>query len=155
RAPDERWPDRAPGLELLAHALIACGELGEAAAAAETLRETARQIGTAPLRASADLAEGMLAAASGDHERARPLLEDAADGFERSGAPFEALQAGIELATSLVALGQPELARQEATSACERLRRLGAMAEAERADRLLEALGRGGTLAALSPRERD
>ena len=43
-----------------------------------------------PLRAFAERAEGMLAAAQGEHERARPLLEDAVDGFEKSGAPFEA-----------------------------------------------------------------
>ena len=37
--------------------------------ALESLREIDRLVGTAPLRASADLAEGLVAAASGEHER--------------------------------------------------------------------------------------
>jgi LuxR family maltose regulon positive regulatory protein len=156
QTPADRGQDRATALELLVRARIARGQAGEALAAVEALREIARRVGTAPLRASADLAEGMLAAASGDHERARPLLEDAADGFERGGAPFEALQARIELATSLVALGQVDVAEREATAALDRLRRLGAEVEAERARRLLGALGRGGgTLPGVSPRERE
>ena len=54
--------------------------------------------GDAPLRACADVAEGVLAAARGDHDRARVLLEDAVDAFTRSGAPFEAAQARLALA---------------------------------------------------------
>ena len=47
------------------------------------LRELARLVGTEPLRAATELAEGMLAAARGEHERARTLLEDAVDRFQR------------------------------------------------------------------------
>jgi hypothetical protein len=54
----------------------------------------------------ADLAEGILAAAGGEHERARRLLEDAVDAFERCRAPYEAAGARLELATSLMALGR-------------------------------------------------
>jgi LuxR family transcriptional regulator, maltose regulon positive regulatory protein len=66
---------------------------------------------TAPLIAFTDLAAGILAAAGGDHERARPLLEDALDRFDRSSAPFESSQVRIELATSLTALGRTDLYR--------------------------------------------
>ena len=85
-------------------------------------------MGTAPLGACADLAEGRLAAARGDHDRARVLLEDAVDCFTRSRAPFEAAQARLDLAAVLVALGRPEAAEREAAAARERLRELGATA---------------------------
>ena len=77
---------------------MARGEFEEAGSALEALRAVQRLVGTAPLRACGDLAEGVLACARGDHDRARALLEDAVDRFERSGAPFEAARARIELA---------------------------------------------------------
>jgi LuxR family transcriptional regulator, maltose regulon positive regulatory protein len=143
QAPAERKLDRAPALELLVRARVARGELEGARDALESLRQLARLVGTEPLRASAELAEGLLAAAGSDHERARTLLEDAADRYQRSGAPFEASQARIELATSLTALGRTELAEREANTALDRLVELGAAAEAERAHRLLETSIRG------------
>jgi DNA-binding NarL/FixJ family response regulator len=99
----------------------------------------------------------MLAAAGGDHERARPLLEDAVDRFDRSGGPFDAARARIELATSLVALGRGDAARREAAAALDRLVELGADFEAGRARRLLDASTRrdDGSMPALTPRERE
>ena len=144
RLPEERKLDRAPVLEVLVHARVARGELEEAAAALEALREIERLIGTAPLIARTDLAEGILEAARGEHQRARPVLEDALDCFERIGAPFEASQVRIELATSLAALGRTDVAAREAVAARDRLVELGAVPEAERARRLLEGPIRGG-----------
>jgi LuxR family transcriptional regulator, maltose regulon positive regulatory protein len=115
-------------------------------------------VGTEALRAATDLAEGLLEAACGEHERARTLLEDAVDRFQRSGAPFEASQARIELATSLAALGRTELAEREAATALDRLLELGAETEAERARRLLEAsirAGDDGPPPVVTRRERD
>ena len=159
QVPADRKLNRAPGLELLARACTARGELEEAGAALAALREIELAVGTEPLRASVDLVEGLLAAASGDHDRARPLLEDATDRFERSGGPFEAAKARIELATTLVALGRTDVAEREATAAVDQLRELGAEAEAERARRLLEGAIRsddaGPPLPALTPRERE
>ena len=101
----------------------------------------------------------MLAAASGDHERARPLLEDAVDRFDRCGAPFETARARIELATSLVALGRTEVAGQEAAAAVECLLALGAAQEVARAQAILHTLtstSLGRTpLAQVTPRERE
>ena len=57
-----------------------------AEAALEELHETVRLVGTRALQAAADRAEGALAAAGGDHDLARRLLEDAVDGYERAGA---------------------------------------------------------------------
>lgn len=156
--PVDRKLDRFPALELLVRARIARGELEEAVSALESLREVEQLVGTAPLRAYADLAEGMLTAAGGDHGRARTLLEDAVDRFTRSGAPFEAAQAKIELATSLLALDRSDAAEREAAAALDSLLALGAHAEAERAQRLLDATSRRGeatTLPEVTARERE
>jgi LuxR family transcriptional regulator, maltose regulon positive regulatory protein len=158
QASAERKLDRVPGLELLVRARAALGELDEAGSALAALREIERALGTEPLRAAVEFAEGLLAAASGEPERARPLLEDAIDRFERSGGPFEAALARMELATTLLTLGRVDVAEREATSAAERLRELGAEHEAERARRLLERAihspDTGSPLAELTPRER-
>src|SRR5918993_1449676 len=145
--PNEHKLDRAPTLELLVRARVARGELEEAASALASLRETDRLVGTAPLRACTDLAEGILAAAGGDHERARPLLEDALDCFQRSGAPFEASQVRIELATSLAALGRTDEAEREAITARDRLVELGANAERGRVRRPVGPARRRGPIA--------
>jgi len=155
--PADRRLERVPALELLVRARAASGEPDAARPALRALREAERMVGTAPLRAGADLAEGVLAAAAGDHERARPLLEDAVDRFDRSGAPFETAEARIELATTLLALGRPDGAEREATAALDRLLELGANADAERARRLLRATlrpaGAGHALPQLTRRE--
>jgi LuxR family maltose regulon positive regulatory protein len=159
QVPAHRELDRVTALELVVHARIARGELDEAASALEALRKVEQRIGTAPLRACADLAEGMLAAARGDHSKARTLLEDAVDRFQESGAPFEAAGARLELAASLIALGRTDAAEREATAALECLLELGASAEADRARRLLAACahdgGGGVALQEVTRRERE
>ena len=102
------------------------------------------------------MADGVLACARGDHERARALLEDAVDAFERSGAPFEAARARLELATCLLALGRAGSAEREATAALDRLLELGAELDAGRARRILaSAVGSGVPPRDLTPRERE
>jgi ATP/maltotriose-dependent transcriptional regulator MalT len=156
RLPTDDLLDRAPALELLVSARLARGELDEAASALAALRQIERLVGTLAWRASADLAEGTLEAAQGNHDRARALLEDAFDHFQRSGAPFEAALAKIELATSLLALGRMDPAKREAAAVLDSLLRLGASAEAERARRILEASARDdghSPLPEVTPRE--
>ena len=157
RAPTAGTPGNAPALELLIGVRSARGELEEAQAALQSMREIERLAGTEPLRAFRELAEGSLAAAAGDHDRARTLLEDAVDRFERSSGRFEAERARIELATSLAALGRVERAEREGTAALEGLLALGAEREADRARRLLDGvLGVGGVPSGtdgLTPRE--
>jgi DNA-binding CsgD family transcriptional regulator len=155
--PEDRRLARAPALQLLALARTAQGELERAAAAVAALHELEDAVGTAALRAGVDLADGMLACAAGEHERARALLEDAADCFQRCGAPFEASLARLELATCLIALGRGEAAAREAASVLERLLKLGAELDAERARRIV-ASASGGVetpLPELTPRERE
>ena len=156
QAPEAAGLDRAPVLELLVHARVAGGKLVEAGDALVALREVERRTGTAPLRACADLAEGTLAAAGGEHERARPLLEDAADGFASSGAPYERAHARIELAATLAALARDDAADHELAAALQALDALGAHADAARARRRLGGRADSGApLPELTPRERE
>ena len=154
QAPPGRRLERAPALGLLARARVHRGELDEAREALASLREIEAHVGTEALRAAADVAAGLLAAAEGEHEHARRLLEDAVDRFERSGAPFEAADARIELAASLTALGRGGVARAEATAALRSLLELGAGPAAERARRVVRPGGRAGP-GTVTPRERE
>jgi LuxR family maltose regulon positive regulatory protein len=159
RVPVEYRLDRLPALEVLVEARVARGELEEAASALDEFRETAKLVGTRGLRARVDRAEGALAAARGDHDHGRRLLEDAADGFERAGAPYEAALARVALAISLLALGRADDAAREATGALECFLELGADVEADWARRLLAAAAReearDDTLPEVTPRERE
>jgi ATP/maltotriose-dependent transcriptional regulator MalT len=149
--------DRVPALELLAGAHCAHGDLDAAHAAVTSLRDIAGIVGTEPLHASADLAEGMLLAARGEHESARVLLEDAVDRFERRGGVYNAARARVELATSLAALGRSESAAFEAAVGETALHGLGALPEAARAARLRDlcAPGRDAEALPVTPRERE
>lgn len=129
---------RVAAFELLVSAQIARGELDQAASSLAALREVEQLVGTPPLRASADLAEGMLEAARGDHDRARTLMEDAVDRFLANGAPFEASLARMELATSLAILGRTDRAAREATAALKCLQELGAETVIGRARQILD-----------------
>jgi ATP/maltotriose-dependent transcriptional regulator MalT len=156
RIDERRRLDRAPALELLVHAHAARGGLEEAAVALTAFREAERAAGTPLLRAAADLADGVLAASAGEHERARLLLEDAVDRYEKCGEPYEAARARLALATSLAAGGIPEAARREATAARTRFLELGAALDADGARRLLEEIeGPGTAVAELTRRERE
>jgi LuxR family transcriptional regulator, maltose regulon positive regulatory protein len=158
-APGSGVPGRVPALELLIRACARRHGPERAAAAADELRAIAQRIGTTPLRAASLLADGLLAAADGAHERARDLFEEALDGFLRSGAPFEAAQVRIELSSSLAALERVEAAAREASLGLEALTALGATAEAGRARRTSELLGRAhhdvGPVRSVTPRERE
>ena len=157
QVPDDRDLDRAPALQLLVLARVARGELDEAASLVHALREIEPRVGTSPLRACVDLANGVLACARGDHERARALFEDAVDSFERSAAPFEAASARLELAGCLLELGRREEAEREATASLDRLSELGAELDAGRARHIVGLAagpGRGGP-GDLTPRERE
>jgi LuxR family transcriptional regulator, maltose regulon positive regulatory protein len=152
--PADRRLDRAPALELLVDARTARGEFEEAASAVEALRTLERQVGTVALRACADRAEGVLACGRGEYDRSRALLEDAVDRFESSGAPFEAAQARLDLATCLIGLGRTEAAEREARAALDQLAELPA--DDGRARRILAAAGGDrGTHGQLTPRERE
>ena len=107
------WP-----LELLVQAETGSGDNESAAIHLAEFCGIADAVATRPLRAAARFAEGLLAAAYGEHAKACDYFEDAVDLFETL-APFEAGHARLELARSLLALGRVDAARREARTALE------------------------------------
>lgn len=78
------------------------------------------------MRASAALADGAAAGAAGEMERARTSLEDAVDGFDRAGGPYDAAIARAMLAPVLAASGRVERAADAERAADQAFRALGA-----------------------------
>lgn len=120
-------------------ATLAAGLPDRAQAASERIAAAAAAIGTAPARALALLAGGLVAAASGNHDQARGLLEDATDLYVRSGAVFETARARLDLAESYAALGRLAAARDNAERALEAFHRLGALPATAAAEAFLGA----------------
>ncbi len=131
--------ERADVIELLVRVLADLDEFDAAAVRLEELRTIAASVATTPLRAAVDTCEGLLAAAAGDHERARDRFEDAVDRLTRGGAPVEAAGARVGLAEALLALGREQTARREAGVALQVLGDLD-VRERERARAVLAAL---------------
>jgi DNA-binding NarL/FixJ family response regulator len=117
---------RAAGLELLARARAACGQPGAAQRAAADLREVAERLETVAVWSSAHLATGVASLAAGDLERARMSLEDAVDGFDRAGAPYDAALARAMLAAALGASDRSDRAEAERIAADNAFDALGA-----------------------------
>jgi LuxR family maltose regulon positive regulatory protein len=146
--------ERAVGLELLAEAQTSAGMVEDALAAARELRAIAQAAGTDPLLGAARYAEGCAQAAAGSFDAAREAFDDAVELLGRTGLPFEAARARVELARVLRSLGRERAARLEFERARERFASLGAAAE-ERRTSLLESGRRAGDRASLSARERE
>ncbi|TDE02794.1 LuxR family transcriptional regulator [Jiangella asiatica] len=98
---------RAAGLELLARAAAAEGDLVTARAALAELTAVAERLGTVPSRASVAWAAGFVAEAAADLGEARVAFEDAARLFHRVGAPWDEARALIALARVLDRDGRP------------------------------------------------
>jgi ATP/maltotriose-dependent transcriptional regulator MalT len=139
--PIENRTDRAAAFELAVRAHAALGDADAARATLAELEALADTVATDPMRASAAFARGVLARAAGTPADARRELEDAVDLFQRARVPFEAAQAGLELAHVLVELGRDDLALTEARNAHSALCAVGAGLEARRAAALLRTLG--------------
>lgn len=154
-APPHAVTLRSAGLELLVRAQAALGELTRATTALEELEGVAKLVATAPLRASACFAAGVLASATGEYDRARTAFEDATRLFHRSGAPYEAARARIELARALAGLSRTSDAIREVRAAATSLRRIGAAGEAGRAEALASEFQRqpSGSDSPLTKRE--
>ena len=142
RLPEESRVGRAWMVDVLVRALIALGDHESAIVRVEELRMIAATIPTAALRATAQFAEGTLAAATGDHEGARHHLEDAVDLLQRCETPVECARARLELAGALLALGRASAAETEARAALAGAREVGAALETGRAQALLSRLDR-------------
>jgi LuxR family transcriptional regulator, maltose regulon positive regulatory protein len=154
--------ERCAGLEVAVRANVRLGDLERAGEVLEELRATASQAGTRSLRAAALALGGTLAAACGDHDRARRSFEDALDLLTATDAPFEAARVRVDLAETLAALGRRQAARRELDRALTAFRDLGADHEVARAQAILTRVERAqpstpaegrGPLGELSRRE--
>ncbi len=141
RVPPDDRTERAAGMDVAVRAWIARGSLAEARTLVAELEESACVIGTAPLRALASFASGIVAVATGELDLARRCLEDAVDLYQQQGAPFETATARIELARILLASDRRGVAETEARAAIEVFPRIGAIGEVRRAASLVEELG--------------
>jgi LuxR family maltose regulon positive regulatory protein len=138
--PDSSRLQRAAALELLVRAEALLGNHKQARAALAALDDISEAAATPLLQAARSFSGGMLAIAAYDLEGALAQFEDAADYFGRSGTPYEAARARLELASTLATLGRPERARSEARAALKALDALGASFHASRAAALIRSI---------------
>jgi DNA-binding NarL/FixJ family response regulator len=140
RVPPANRTERAHGLEVAVRIYVALGAIDQARASLAELEVTTTLIDTEPLQASVRVARGIVAVGAGDLDAARRAFEDAIDLFQHSGAPFEALQARLDLIRVLSALDQRATAVLEGRAALEAARSLGAIRETGEATRYLREL---------------
>jgi DNA-binding NarL/FixJ family response regulator len=140
--PMQNRTDRAAGLELLVRALTDLKRWAPAKAALDELVKTVATVATSPLRAAASFALGYVAFGNAKAEVARGHFEDSLDLYMRSGAPFEAGRARIQLALALGKLGRIKTAIVEAELAISAFSELKAEMEASRSNDVLEMLTR-------------
>lgn len=135
-----RHPRSAPALGLLVEVHLAAGDLLAAAEAVDELANLASELAGDGIRALAAQADGGLAAAGGDRERAVSRLEAAMEGFGRAKLPYESARARLALA-AVLAGDQPKVAAAEAQVAFAAFDDLGALPAADQAAALLRSLG--------------
>ncbi len=160
RTPSGNRADRAAALELLVRIRVERGALARARTAAADLEVIARDMATPSLRAASMSAAGIIAAKAGDPQAAQRAFEDAIDAFDEAGAPYDAAQVRIELATLLGAIGQQTPALSEVKRALGvfiGLRADPAIADARALEARLQSPVRPADAAShtLSPREID
>ena len=131
---------RVAVLALLAKAGLASRRPEVARGAVEELAELVETIGTGLARAAHAAAAGMLAAFEGELEDASRLLEDAADRYGESIAPYERALTQLALARVLARLGGTARARSEAGRAHTTFVDLDARRDAADAATLLQSL---------------
>jgi DNA-binding CsgD family transcriptional regulator len=161
RVPPEDRTERVSGLDILARARLAEGQLELAQAPLAELRSIANTVGTEPLQATVAHAEGCLFSAQGDHKSACGRFEESAALFERKRTPFEAARARLQLAHTFLALGRRDPAAIALRTAGSSFERLGAARHAAAARILLQELdlkphgpiGPTARLGRLTPRE--
>lgn len=124
---------RAHGLELLVRARATLGDHDAASSALAELGELVAKIDADLFRAGAAFAGGVAAAAAGELERARRLLQDAVDLYERGRLPYEAAEARLALAEALALEGRPKHAAEDAGKAADAFAAMGATDRAHRA----------------------
>lgn len=132
-----------PLLAQLVEVQIAQGDLAGAGETAEALSTVAGRSGRERFGASAELALGSVAAASGNPSEATRHLDRAIELFTRHHMPHLAARAHLALARS-AGTGDRERAVAEARQALEAFERIGANRDADAAAGFLRDLGVGG-----------
>ncbi|MGW4928471.1 LuxR C-terminal-related transcriptional regulator [Agromyces sp. NPDC004153] len=149
--------ERVDGLDVLVRARLETGDLAAAQRASEGLAPIVVATPTAPIRAAASRAEGLIRAARGDHVEAIAAFDAAIDLYRASGAPFETARVRVELARSLAALGRIRRAQEETRKAVTAFEALGASADVDESSALAAELavpvGRNGAPGSLTARE--
>lgn len=137
--PEDRLRQVA-ALELLVKAQVANNEVSRASGGLVELSAITAGLSSRPMQASARFAAGLVFAAQNNRDSALACFADAVEWWTRSGTPFEAARARLQLARGLASLGRHLEASEEARSALTVLRSMGATREAERATALLRRL---------------
>ncbi len=137
--PEDRTA-RVPGLEVAARVYTKLGDHATAAAHLAELEQTAAAVATEPYQAAVRAAQGFVAAAQGEHAVARQRFEEAVDLYQRTGAPFEAARARLDLARQLAQLRQRESGLREALAATRTLSQLGASRLVQQGEALIREL---------------
>jgi DNA-binding NarL/FixJ family response regulator len=137
RIGEEDVGERAFALALRLRAQLMNGDTDAATDSLAELETAVSLVGTQPLRATANAAQGALAQALGQLDRAKLHYEDAVDLFEASEAEFDAARLRLELAGILRDLGRHAAAMEQAIMAQGVFKRLGASLYGERASRLV------------------
>jgi ATP/maltotriose-dependent transcriptional regulator MalT len=130
---------RLHGLELLVPAYLQLGDVDKARASLEECQRIISRSATPLMRATAQDLAALVAAACGNPDEARRLLEDAIDGYDLTQSPYEATAARLRLGNVLVALHRGEPARKAFEAALAGAERLGAGRLAKQAADALSA----------------
>ncbi len=136
--PDEAWAslssslegrDRVARVRLLRAGVeiaLANGRVPDAASLTRELRDAATDYASRGFASWADHAEGMLAVAEGDGERACVALQSAAAAFRRDRQPYETAQALLWMSRARRLTGEDDLAERALAESRAILQRLGA-----------------------------
>ncbi len=129
-AEERSRPGRARLLPARVDVALAAGDLEAARAAVMELDEISSSFGTPALKASAHHAQGALALADGDAERAERELRAALELWQQLDAPYETGQTRLVLARALRSRGDEEDAVFELSTARATFERIGALRDA-------------------------
>jgi FixJ family two-component response regulator len=122
-------------------ALVALGQLDEAASTLSVFQECAVRTGRASAVAAAARCRGLLAAAHGDVEAALEALHDSALGYRNVPIPFERARTLLALGSARLRARQKRAARESLQDAHTAFEQLGARIWAARAQEELARIG--------------
>jgi ATP/maltotriose-dependent transcriptional regulator MalT len=138
--PSENKTQRVGALEVMVRVYVAQSNHAKASEALIALQSICSVVPTRTVQAATNFAAAVVARAAGDYDEARRRFEDAADLYQRAGAPYETACTRIELARVLASLGRRNPATREAGRAVTALKDLGAINELARASAVLGEL---------------